>query len=95
MSYTCLCGKSIENDNWKIKRHETSKFHEEYLCGMTTEKRLENKNNCDKIRRHKYYIENIEKQKEYSHKYYHENRDKMNEINKKNQRKKIIEKNKL
>jgi len=93
MSYSCTCGKTIENDNWKIKRHQSSKFHLNFLeNGITAEINKDLQKEKIKLRRQKYYSENKEKEQEYSKNYYTNHREKMNEINKENQRKKIAEK---
>ena len=95
MSYTCSCGRSLENDNWKIARHNTSKFHKNFLeNGVTKEINAILQKEKKKVQRRNDYLKNIDKAKEYSKNYYAQNKEKMNQLNRnnylKNKEKKMI-----
>jgi hypothetical protein len=90
----CECGKNYSyKNNYEINRHNSTSYHQDFLrTGFTKSMKLVIQNENERDYRHKYYINNIEEQKQYSKNYYENHKEKMNEINKENQRKRILNK---
>jgi len=76
----CECGKhyTYKND-YEINRHNSSKYHQAFLNGLTPELREQQKRERKLNRRHEYYIENKEKHIEYSKNYHQEHKDERKE----------------